>query len=60
MDAEEQIENRGAGPMHARRIAMPDGRYLIFYTFGEPARLPVEPPSPEPRVTPESPEERRV
>lgn len=22
--------------MHRRRITLPDGRYLIYYTFGEP------------------------
>ena len=23
------------GEMHKRQIAMPDGRYMIFYTFGD-------------------------
>ncbi len=26
--------------MHRRTITMPDGRYMIFYTFGQSAPLP--------------------
>ena len=25
----------GTDPMHRRRITLPDGRYMIFYTFGD-------------------------
>jgi hypothetical protein len=30
----------GESDMHQRRITLPDGRYLIFYTFEEEARAP--------------------
>jgi len=30
--AEQQADNL---PMHIREIRLPDGRYMIFYTFGD-------------------------
>jgi hypothetical protein len=39
--------------MHRRRITMPDGRYMIFYTFGDEG----EKPGPEPVDKPVSGEE---
>ena len=32
---EEQNEIEAAGEMHHREIELPDGRYMIFYTFGD-------------------------
>jgi hypothetical protein len=57
-------EDRGGGDMQTRRVTLDDGRYLIFYTFGEesashadaavgPRREPEEP-------KPSAEEERRV
>lgn len=49
------------GQLHRRRVTLADGRYLIFYTFGdegEEARGAVPRPEPEPR--PEAEEERGV
>lgn len=61
MEIHESTENPDAGSMHARRVTMPDGRYLIYYTFGdEPGPRPAEPPRPEPGVTPEITGEHRV
>lgn len=31
-DQDEQLETE---PMHHREITLPDGRYMIFYTFGD-------------------------
>jgi hypothetical protein len=31
----EMSENEEADVMHRRRIRMKDGRYMIFYTFGD-------------------------
>jgi hypothetical protein len=50
--------------MHTRRITMPDGRYLIFYTFDDAGPEPSPAPSPETRpeadARPEMTEERDV
>jgi hypothetical protein len=32
-------------PMHRRRITLADGRYMIFYTFGDDAAGPDRPAS---------------
>lgn len=47
----------GAGAMHKRRTTMEDGRYLIYYTFGEGGGAAAEPtgeaargPKPEPQA----------
>lgn len=55
-----------AGEMTKRQITMADGRYLIFYTFGEAPPPSVEssssPPArkPEARAQAEAAEERDV
>lgn len=36
MDESTTVENQGPS-MHHREITLADGRYLIFYTFDEPA-----------------------
>lgn len=50
--------------MKKRRITLADGRYLIFYTFGEDGEPPVagehSEPRPEPQPQPEAGEERHV
>lgn len=33
-------EQEEVGRLHRRRITLADGRYLIFYTFGEEAEEP--------------------
>ena len=54
----------GVGEMHKRRTTLEDGRYLIYYTFGDG-----RPPEPEPQegaskreaeAEPEAEEERGV
>ena len=47
--------------MQRRRITLEDGRYLLFYTFGdETPRRAADAPLSEPEVKPEASEERRV
>lgn len=53
--------------MHRRRVALADGRYLIFYTFDEPPASSNEGDATtdnrsrrEPEAKPEAEEERRV
>ncbi len=62
MEQQQSTPSSYGETMHRRRIAMPDGRYLIFYTFNDDgaAEAPAEgaPPMAEPR--PEMTEERRV
>jgi len=51
-----------SGEMYARRTVMEDGRYLIFYTFGE-TRAQSERPEPEPaeaQAVPVATEEHHV
>ena len=31
----ETVSDREREEMHRREIALPDGRYMIFYTFGD-------------------------
>ena len=31
----ENVSDRETEEMHRREIALPDGRYMIFYTFGD-------------------------
>ncbi len=62
----------GDTDMHLRRITLPDGRSMIFYTFGDspgtpaPAGAPGTPDEdehrnlPEPPASPESQEESNV
>lgn len=61
----EDSGHAGAGAMHKRQTTLEDGRYLIYYTFGD------EPDShagvgaggesrPEPEAAPEAAEERSV
>ncbi|MDT7688873.1 MAG: hypothetical protein QOE46_1632 [Acidobacteriota bacterium] len=62
MDEKETgVEGGGAGAMHKRRTTLEDGRYLIYYTFGDEAdsRAGVE-SRPEPETETEAAEERRV
>ena len=71
MQREETSNGEGAGEMHTRRITLSDGRYLIFYTFGQESAAPdgVESETaaqreaetqPEPDAQPSAEEERRV
>jgi hypothetical protein len=52
--------------MQQRRITLPDGRYLIFYTFEDEATAPVSSDGeagarrPEPESLPETEAERRA
>ena len=52
--------------MHKRRITLPDGRYLIFYTFEDQSAAPASASEedgaerPEPEPLPDAEEERRV
>jgi hypothetical protein len=54
----------GAGEMHERRTTLADGRYLIYYTFGdEPdaaSETGDEAPERAPDAEPSAEEERRV
>ena len=35
-------ENTERGEMHRREITLPDGRYMVFYTFGDEDELKKE------------------
>ena len=52
----------GAGAMHKRRTTMEDGRYLIYYTFGEGggAAEPDGEAAAEPVARPQAEDERSV
>ena len=52
----------GAGEMHKRRTTMEDGRYLIYYTFGEGggAAEPNGEAARGPRPEPQAEDERSV
>jgi hypothetical protein len=66
MDEKETgAQRRGAGAMHKRRTTLEDGRYLIYYTFGDEADSPAGEGAggesrPEPEAATEAAEERRV
>jgi hypothetical protein len=52
---------RGAGALHKRRTTLADGRYLIYYTFGdEPDARAGGAARTEPEAATEAAEERRV
>jgi hypothetical protein len=54
---------RSGGEMQARRVMLADGRYLIFYTFGDAEGGPGAGESvarPEPAPEPSAEEERSV
>jgi hypothetical protein len=56
---------RGAGVMHKRRTTLEDGRYLIYYTFGDEADSSAgegagRESKPEPKAEAEAAEERSV
>lgn len=56
MAQEEKSEAVDPGPMHRRRLILPDGRYEIFYTFGTAApaqQASDEEGAPEPQPKPE-------
>ena len=57
--AEEIKEHEGAGELHRRRIRMKDGRYMIFYTFGDEAEAEAE-TLPEPKADRSAEDEPRV
>ena len=38
----ENVSDREPEEMHRREIALPDGRYMIFYTFGDEDELKEE------------------
>ena len=40
MNIEDQAQLDAIGEMTVRRTTMPDGRYLIYFDFGEPAASP--------------------
>ena len=49
--------------MHRRRITLEDGRYMLFYTFGDEEPPPAESAptaGEEPRPIPQAEEERHV
>jgi len=62
-----ETDRSGAGPLARRRTRLEDGRYLIYYTFGE-GEAEVAPgvaeagedAGAEPAAEPEAVEERRV
>lgn len=57
----EGLARLGAGAMHKRRATLEDGRYLIYYTFGdEPGAQAGEGGNPKPEAVPEAAEEPRV
>jgi hypothetical protein len=57
-------EGGGVGVMRKRRTTLEDGRYLIYYTFGEEAgtapELESDASNREPAAAPEAEEERSV
>jgi hypothetical protein len=66
MDEKETgARQRGEGAMHKRRTTLEDGRYLIYYTFGDEADSPASErvggeSRPEAEAATEAAEERRV
>jgi len=40
MNIKDQAQFDAIGEMTVRRTTMPDGRYLIYFDFGEPAAAP--------------------
>jgi len=59
MDGDRTHPRQPVGTMRRRRITLADGRYLIFYTFGEPGDTPGQEPSGRAENRSEE-EERRV
>jgi hypothetical protein len=62
-EKETRAAGGGAGAMHKRRTTLEDGRYLIYYTFGDEADSPGGEDGesrPEPEAATEAEEERRV
>lgn len=52
-----------ASHLHRRRVTLADGRYLIFYTFGEEPQTSSSDPDiarPQPEPEPQATEERSV
>jgi hypothetical protein len=59
----DQIMSEPVGHLHARRIKLPDGRYLIFYTFGEEPQASASETNtarPQAESEPQAAEERSV
>ena len=63
MDDKANSAEEGKGAMHKRRTTLEDGRYLIYYTFGDeagPRAAFGADDEPEPEAAPEATEERSV
>jgi hypothetical protein len=60
-ETDTQGSSRIVGAMHKRRTTLADGRYLIYYTFGdEPSARTGDESGPEPEAAREAAEQRHV